>query len=330
MNKFFKSGFFVLLILLVSIALMGQRWPWLQGKGIALQYGQRIESVHQDSLKITSPASFIMHVDTIDAAKLIPERIIFVEDAGRTGEGTVLFANGIPIGMATPGDCQGMKMEFDYGVTKTSFAAGRMAIGLLVKMTMDEVYIPDATPYNAVVRGLSCQAVSEDSVGGRVTGAYINAQANAGDGVAELQGYWSGATSAGLVGAHIRTEIGSNDTIVCPAAAGLFIFHRSKASSSFGGDYRAIQINQPQLDAPGTIDSTKFGIYFCDDLGTSDVFDYAFGFDTNLDGSGASQICYAEADMDGDLDSQDKVDGWIKVEIDGTAMYIYCSSTRPE
>lgn len=326
MKQFYKSGFFILLIILVSVALMGQgRWPWLQGKGIALQYGQRIESVHQDSLKITSPASFILHVDSINAAKIIPERIIFTEDAGRTGEGTYLFANGLPIGMATPGDCQGMKMEFDYGVTKTSFAAGRMTIGLLIKMTMDEVYLPDATPYNAVVRGLSCQAVSEDTVGGRVVGAYINAQAQAARGVAEIQGYWSGATSAGLVGLHVRTEIQSNDTIVSPAAAGIFIFHRSKATSAFSGDYRAIQINQIQLDAPGTMDGTEYGIYFTDDLGTNDAYDFIFGFDTDLDGYGT---VIDSSDTAGGASDQDAT-GFITVQVGPSTRYIHLFSTKP-
>lgn len=67
MNKFYKAGFFILLIILVGIATIGQagRWPWLQCKGVAFQYTQRITSVNEDSLTMTSPNSFILYLDSI-------------------------------------------------------------------------------------------------------------------------------------------------------------------------------------------------------------------------------------------------------------------------
>ena len=247
-------------------------------------------------------------------------RIQFIEHTVRTGEGSCLFANGIPIGMALPGDCQGMKMEFTYGVTPDSFPTGKIAHGLMLKMTMDEKWLSVLKPYNAVVRGASIQAVSEDSVGGRVEGLYVNAKA---EGTAELQGYYSGVTSAGLVAMQARTEIQSNATIVTPAVAGLFIHHYSKAASSVSGDYRAIQINQPQLGAAATMDGEEFGIYFCDDLTTGTEYTYAFGFDTNLEGS----IAHYQANQSPAGMSFTTVDGYIKVEIDGQPLYIYLWDT---
>lgn len=249
-------------------------------------------------------------------------RVTFIEQTNRTGEGTCLFANGIPIGMALPGDCQGMKMEFTYGVTPDSFPTGRIAQGFMFKMTMDQKWLPVLKPYNAVVRGASIQAVSEDTVGGRVEGLYANAKA---EGEAELQGYYSGATSAGLVGIQARTEIQSNASIVTPAVAGLFVYHYSKASSSVSGDYRAIQINQPQLGAAATMDGEEFGIYFCDDLTTGTALTYAFGFDANLDDN-------AIADYNASFTTPSAFavpDGYIVIKIDGTLQYIYTYTTKP-
>lgn len=188
-----------------------------------------------------------------------------------SGEGTYLFANGLPIGMATPGDCQGIKMEFDYGVTPT-LTTGKMAHGLDIKMTMDQDWSIATKPYNATVRGARIQAWSEDNVSGRLTGAYISARA---EGTSkEIEGYISGETGPGIIGIQARTELGTSATITSPAAVGLMVYHYSKASSTLTGGYRGIQVEVPLMGSAASISSTTYGIYVGNDWGGGDTFDY--------------------------------------------------------
>lgn len=197
--------------------------------------------------------------------------ITFAEVTGRTGEGTYLFANGLSIGMATPGDCQGIKMEFDYGVEPT-LTTGRQVHGLDIKMTMDQDWSIATKPYNATVRGARIQAWSEDDVSGRLTGAYINARA---EGTSKtIEGYISGLTGPGIIGMQARTELGTAATITSPAAAGIVIHHYSKASSVLTGGYRALQIEIPLMGSAASISSTTYGIYIGADWGGGDKFDY--------------------------------------------------------
>ena len=247
--------------------------------------------------------------------------IVFTEDTDRTGEGTCLFANGMPIGMATPGDCQGIKMEFDYGVTPDTTGNGKTATGLIIKMVLDANWDFATNPRNAVIRGAMLHAESEGNVAGRVQGAYINAKAS---GIGKtLEGYFAaGATSAGLISIEARTELSSNATITTPRVVGLLCYHHQKTGSELTGEYSAIQIDQPLT---GTISGDMYGIYFTDDHVTGYPFTYAFGFDTNLDNN---QI----ADYNASFATPSAFavpDGFIKVDIDGTAQYIYTYTTKP-
>lgn len=208
------------------------------------------------------------------------KRVQFDSHLERTsGEGTYLFANGLPIGMATPGDCQGIKMEFDYGVTPT-LTTGKMAHGLDIKMTMDQAWDTDTKPYNCTVRGARIQAWSEDNIAGRLTGAYINARAEGTD--KEIEGYISGATGPGIIGIQARTELGTSATITSPAAVGVMIYHHSKGSAVLTGGYRALQIEVPLLLAGASISSTTYGIYIADEWGGGDDFDCGMCLDDDI------------------------------------------------
>lgn len=195
-----------------------------------------------------------------------------------SGEGTYLFANGLPIGMATPGDCQGIKMEFDYGVTPT-LTTGKMAHGLDIKMTMDQDWDTDTKPYNCTVRGARIQAWSEDNISGRLTGAYINARA---EGTSkEIEGYISGETGPGIIGIQARTELGTSATITSPAAVGVMIYHHSKGNAVLTGGYRALQIEAPLLLPGASITGTTYAIYIGEDWGGADTFDVTIGAATD-------------------------------------------------
>ncbi len=242
----------------------------------------------------------------------------FNEHSGRTGEGVYLFANGLSIGMATPGDCQGIKMEFDYGVTPTLTGSGKNVHGLDIKITMDQEWNFTSADRNATVRGARLQGWSSDDVGGKVMGIYSNARAS---GTSTVEGVIGGAdTGPGIVSLEARTELGSSASITSPAIVGLEIWHNSKTGSSFTGDYRAINIHQPLMP---TITGTMYGIWFGDDHNTGYPYDFAFGFSSELD---LDQV----ADYDtGFTTTADQADGFITVQIDGTTCYIYVFATKP-
>lgn len=249
---------------------------------------------------------------------VIAGRINFLEDAARTGEGAHLFANGLSIGMATPGDCQGVKMEFDYGVSPTLTGGGKGVHGLDIKMTMDQEWNFSSADRNATVRGARIQGWSQDDVGGRVMGIYSNARA---EGTSKtVEGIIGGTDDGpGIISLEARTELGTSATITTPAIVGLLIFHNSKTGSSLTGDYRAIQIQQPLMP---TITGTKYGIYFGDDNNTGYPYDYAFGFSSELD---SDQVAHTGTN----LTQSGQIDGWIKVEIDGNPLYINCHDAAP-
>lgn len=195
--------------------------------------------------------------------------ITFAEVTGRTGEGTYLFANGLPIGMATPGDCQGIKMEFDYGVEPTVSGDGKGVVGLDIKMTMDQDWDFGTKQYNATVRAARLQVVSQDDVSGRIEGAYINAIA---EGTKEIEGYISGLTGPGIIGVEARTEIQTSATITTPAAAGVLIFHYCKGDATLTGAYRGLQIELPLILAGGSISGITTAIYVGSDWGGANAF----------------------------------------------------------
>jgi len=214
------------------------------------------------------------------------KRVQFDSNLERTsGEGTYLFANGLPIGMATPGDAQGVKMEFDYGVTATVTGAGKTVHGLDIKMTMDKDWDFSSNLYNGTVRGARIQVVSEDDVSGRLTGAYINAIA---EGTKTIRGYVSGGapTGPGIIGIQARTEIQTSATITTPGAAGIMIFSRIKQDATLAGStfgYRALQIELPMLGTGSSITGTTSAIYVGKDwtaAGYQDVFDYGINIAT--------------------------------------------------
>lgn len=252
----------------------------------------------------------------------IARGLTFTENTDRTGEGTYLFANGLPIGMATPGDSQGMKMEFDYGVEPTVTGSGKTITGLIVKNVMDYDWTFSSSNRNAVVRGAMLHAESSGTVGGRVQGAYINAKAQ---GTTEtITGTFAvGATSIGLMAIEARTELGTNCALTTPRVAGLLCFHNQKTGSSLTGEYAAIQIDQPLT---GTMTGDKYGIYFTDDHVTGYPFQYAFGFDSNLD---LDTVAHYEADQTAAGMSFSTVDGWISVDIDGHQLYLYLWDVEP-
>lgn len=322
-SKFYKVGFFALLIIFVSVALMaqGQRWPWIQGRGFAFQHGQTISSSHSDSLNVivlSDASGFIV-------PRLVAERIIFVEDAERTGPGSYMHADELPIGMTTAVDCQGAQLEFCYGVTPDTTGTGRMAHGIDVKMVVEECYDFESGAHNATIRGARLQGWAHDDVSGKVMGAYINARATGKteDSTIAIDG---GLTTTGLISIEARTELGSYAE--CTATVvGLLVFHNNKTMADLTGDYRAIQIDQP-LHGTDQMDD-KFGIYFADDHGTVNCeFDYAFGFDANLDDIITSGIADYNASFTL-TDTSACPDGWIKVEIDGTAQYIHTFTAEP-
>ena len=252
----------------------------------------------------------------------IARGLTFTENTDRTGEGTYLFANGLPIGMATPGDSQGMKMEFDYGVEPTVSGSGKTITGLIIKNVMDYDWTFSSANRNAVVRGAMLHGESEGTVGGRVQGVYINAKASGGT-EAILGTFATGATSIGLMAIEARTELGNNCVLTTPRVAGMLVFHNQKAGSSLTGEYAAIQIDEPLY---GTQTGDKYGIYFTDDHQTAanTYFDYAFGFDTNLD---ADAVAHYNAGFS--TTGSGTIDGWISVDIDGHQLYLYLWNTKP-
>jgi len=249
---------------------------------------------------------------------VIAGRINFSEDASRTGEGTHLFANGLSIGMATPGDCQGIKMEFDYGVTPTLTGSGKMVHGLDIKMTMDQEWNFTSADRNAQVRGARIQGWSQDDVGGKTMGIYCNARA---EGTSKtVEGIIGGTDDGpGVVSIEARTELGTSATITTPDVVGVEIWHNSKTGAQLTGDYKAIVIHQPLMP---TITGTMYGIWFGDDHNTGYPYDYAFGFSSELD---LDQIAHTGTA----LTQSGNIDGWIKVEIDGAALYINCYDAAP-
>lgn len=251
-------------------------------------------------------------------------RIEFHTNSSRaSGEGTYLFANGLPIGMQTPGDCQGMKMEFDYGIAApTVTGSGKTATGLIIKFVMDAPWNFTSADRNAVVRGAMLHGESEDNVGGRVQGLYCNAKA--GGTSKEIEGYFAdGATSAGLISIEARTELNSNATITTPRVVGVLCFHNQKSGSSLTGEYAAIQIDQALT---GTQTGSKYGILFTDDHVTGYPYDYAFGFESNLD---LDTVAHYNADISHTGATAADLDGWISVDIDGHQLYLYAYADKP-
>ena len=252
-------------------------------------------------------------------------QINFTERAvANRGEGTYLFANGLAIGNSgEPGDSQGIKMEFDWGSTDTDLTGnGRMAHGLDIKMTMEQSWDFTSNDRNAVIRGARIQGWSQDDVGGKVVGAYINARA---EGTAEIQGIIGGTDDGpGVIAIDARTELGTGAVITTPAVVGVKIFHNSKTGSNLIGHYKAINIFQPLLP---TQTGTKYGIWFGDDNNTGYPYDYALGFSSELD---LDTVAHYDEDYTASgVDTLTDVDGWIIVEIDGNPLYIYCFKTIP-
>lgn len=248
--------------------------------------------------------------------------IQFIEDASRTGEGTYLFANGLPIGMTTPGDSQGMKMEFDYGVTPVVTGSGKTITGMIIKMVLDADWTFTSANRNAVIRGAMLHGESEGTVGGRVQGAYINAKAS---GTTEtITGtFAASSTSIGLMAIEARTELGTDCVLTTPRVAGMLVFHNQKTGSSLTGEYAAIQIDQPLT---GTMTGDKYGILFTDDHATGYPYKYAFGFESNMD---LDTTAHYNASISHDGSTAADLDGWISVDIDGHQLYIYCYADKP-
>jgi len=236
------------------------------------------------------------------------------------GEGTYLFANGLAVGNeGVPGDSQGIKMEFDWGSTPTLTGNGRMVHGLDIKMTMEQDWNFTSNDRNAVIRGARIQGWSQDDVGGRVMGMYLNARA---EGTFEIQGIIGGTDDGpGVIALEARTELGTSAVITTPAVVGVLIFHNSKTGSNLIGHYKAINICQPLLP---THTGTIYGIWFGDDNNTGYPYDYAFGFSSELD---LDAVAHYNSGFS--THGQGTVDGWIKVEIDGNPLYIYLWPTKP-
>ena len=252
-------------------------------------------------------------------------QINFTERAvANRGEGTYLFANGLAIGDAgEPGDAQGIKMEFDWGTTPTLTGSGKNVHGLDIKMTMDQEWDFTSADRNATVRGARLQGWSEDDIGGRIMGAYINARA---EGTSTVEGIIGGTDDGpGVVAIEARTELGTSAVITTPDVVGVLIFHNGKSGSNLIGDYKAINICQPLMP---TQTGTMYGIWFGDDNNTNFYpYDYAFGFSSELDADTTAH--YNDSISSNGVDTQSDVDGWIIVEIDGHALYIYCFGTKP-
>ena len=252
-------------------------------------------------------------------------QINFTERAiANRGEGVYLFANGLAVGNeGAPGDSQGIKMEFDWGSTPTLTGNGRMVHGLDIKMVMEESWDFTSNDRNAVIRGARIQGWSEDDVGGRVMGMYLNARA---EGTSEVQGIIGGTDDGpGVIALEARTELGTSAVITTPAVVGLLVFHNGKSGSNLIGDYRAINICQPLMP---TQTGTMYGIWFGDDNNTNYYpFDYAFGFSSELDADTTAH--YNSGFTASGANTLTDIDGWIIVEIDGNPLYIYCFATKP-
>lgn len=217
-----------------------------------------------------SPMNF---VDYFNYKINFVKRVTFNTHTGRTsGEGTYLFADDLPVGMATPADCEGIKMEFKYGIAPSSVAGnGKMVHGLDIKMIMDQDWDFDLKPYNATVRGARIQAYSQKDISGRLMGAYINAQAQ---GTYEIEGYISGATGPGIIGIEARTELATSAQITTPNVVGVLIFHRNKQDADIiTGGYRGLQVEVPLMGTGASIAGTTYGIYVGNDWGGTDYFD---------------------------------------------------------
>lgn len=284
---------------------------------------------YKNTLKVlVEGTQYYLPLSSAEGTFKTDDRIEFEVDPDRTGEGTYLFANGLAIGMATPGDAQGIKMEFDYGVSPTLSGSGKGIHGMDIKMTMDYDWDFSSANRNATVRGARIQGYFDHAtgdVGGRVMGMYVNARAQ-GDGSAtpEIKGIIGGTDDGpGIVAIEARTELGTDDVVTTPAAVGLLVFHNSKTGSSLDGEYRAIQLQQPLLP---TTTGNQFGIWFGDDNNTGYPYDYAFGFSSELD---LDRCAHFEADQSASGMSFSTIDGWIRIEIDGQELYLYAWDVEP-
>lgn len=206
-------------------------------------------------------------------------RAVFEEDAGRTGEGTALFANGLPIGMATPGDCQGMKMEFNYGVSPTLTGGGKVAQGLMLKMTMDQEWSFSSANRNADVRGASIQVELNDNLGGMLDGIYANAYTDIATNKEITGEHTTAAYGVGMTALEARTEIKGNGTLTVPHIAGVYILHRRMGSGGVTGDYHAIHIENSQNT--GAISGTETGIHFEPNTMAPPGASFDYGIDMN-------------------------------------------------
>lgn len=251
-------------------------------------------------------------------------RIEFDEIAiAHRGSGTYLFADELAVGNeGIPGDAQGVCLKFDWGTTPDLSGSGRMVHGLDVRMDMDQDWSFTTSKHNAVIRGARIQGLSTDNVGGKVMGAYINARAN-GPGSFDIEGIISGAIDGpGMVSIEARTEIGNNTVITTPAVAGIMCYHRGMTGSDLKGDYMAVYLHQPYHPTHTT--GNSYGVWFANDGGTGDPYDYAFGFSSELD---ANAVAHYNSGFS--TDGTGTIDGWIKVEIDGHPLYIYLWPTTP-
>jgi len=239
------------------------------------------------------------------------------------GTATYMFADYLAVGNeGIPDDAQGARLYFDWGSTPTLTGDGRMVHGLDVRMQMEQDWSFTTAKRNAVIRGARIQAYSYNDVGSRVMGAYINARADGG-GEFDIEGIISGAIDGpGIVSIEARTEIGTDTEITTPAVAGILCRHNSTTGSDLIGDYMAVYLHQP-FHISQTGDS--YGIWFANDGGTGDPYNYALGFSSELDTNTVAH--YAET-LGASLTATD-VDGWISVEIDGQQLYIYCFKTKP-
>ena len=239
------------------------------------------------------------------------------------GTATYMFADGLAVGNeGIPSDAQGVRLYFDWGSTPTLSGDGRMVHGLDITMNMDQDWSFTSAKRNAVIRGARIQGHSTNNVGGKVMGAYINARAN-GPGEFEIEGIISGAIDgAGMVSIEARTEIGTDTEITTPAVAGVMCYHRGMTGSNLIGDYMGVYLQQPYYVSQT---GTTYGVWFANDGGTGDPYDFALGFSSELD---ANVVAHYAATLGASLTDTD-VDGWIRVEIDGQDLYIYCFNTKP-
>lgn len=253
--------------------------------------------------------------------------IEFITDSMRSdGEGVYIFTDGADTGMATPGDTEGVKLYFDYGVTPTVTGSGKMCHGLDIKYIMDQPWDFTSADRNAVIRGARIQGISQNNVGGRVFGIYSNARSEGTYGI--LGTFATGATSAGLISIEARTEVmGTSATLTTPRVVGLLCYHRNATTAILSGEYAAIQIDEP-LHGTSGITGDRFGILFTDDHQTAAncYYDYAFGFEDNLD---ADAVAHYSANMTTTAVGTTTVDGWIAVKIDDNVCYIWLWAEKP-